>query len=203
MTARQTRAERAASPLARDAIRKIAEASGGCLRPVQLRRTDAQTGEMVSVMVPCGATLASICPPCAERAKMLRAAQCREGWHLKDEPDLTPGAPDEMQEFWLILRAEAQLRRDTAAATGQDTTDLDELIGELDAEITRAGIRGTVTTRHGSDDRQSARRSRSTRRRQDAAPLPARKIAPRTTGRVYITPDGEALPAVDAPHLDL
>ena len=120
MTGRQTRAERAATPLVRDAIRRIAEASGGCLRPVQLRRTDTATGETVSVMVPCGATLASICPPCAERAKLLRAAQCREGWHLEDEPDLAPAAPDEMQEFWLILRAEAQLRRDTAEAAGQD-----------------------------------------------------------------------------------
>ena len=185
-------------------MRKIAEASGGCLRPVQLRRTDTVTGETVPVMVPCGATLASICPPCAERAKALRAAQCQEGWHLQDEPDLSPAAPDELQEFWLIMRAEAQLRRDTAAAAGQDTTGYDELIGELDTEITRAGIRGKVaTSRGGSDGRQRARRSRSTRRRQDAAPLPARKIAPRTTGRVYITPDGEALPAVDAPHLDL
>jgi hypothetical protein len=35
-------------PLARDAIRKIAEACGGCLRPVQLRRTDTQTGEITS-----------------------------------------------------------------------------------------------------------------------------------------------------------
>ena len=95
MTGRQTRAERAAYPLARDSIRKIAEAVGGCLRPVQLRRTDTQTGETISVMVPCGATLASICPPCAERAKALRAAQCREGWHLEDEPDLSPAAPDE------------------------------------------------------------------------------------------------------------
>jgi hypothetical protein len=33
------------------------------------------------------ATLASICPPRAERAKALRAAQCRERWHLEDEPD--------------------------------------------------------------------------------------------------------------------
>ena len=191
MTGRQTRAERSAYPLARDAIRKIAEASGGCLRPVQLRRTDTATGETVSVMVPCGATLASICPPCAERAKLLRAAQCREGWHLEDEPDLAPAAPDEMQEFWLTLRAEAQLRRDTAEAAGQDTTDYDELIGELDTEITRAGVRGTVTNRNGSDGRQRARRSRSTRRRQDAAPLPARTIAPRTTGRVYSAPDGK------------
>jgi hypothetical protein len=192
MTGRQTRAERAATPLARDSIRKIAESVGGCLRPVQLRRTDIQTGETVSVMVPCGATLASICPPCAERAKALRAAQCREGWHLEDEPDLAPGAPDEMQEFCLILRAEAQLRRDTAAASGEDTTGYDDLIDELDTEITRAGIRGTVTTRRNSGDgSQRHRRSRSTRRRQDAAPLPARKIAPRTVGKVFAAPDGK------------
>jgi len=193
MTVRQTRAERAATPLARDSIRKIAESVGGCLRPVQLRRTDTVTGEAVPVMVPCGATLASICPPCAERAKALRAAQCREGWHLEDEPDLTPGAPDEMQEFCLILRAEAQLRRDVAAASGEDTTGYDQLIGELDIEITRAGVRGTVTTRPRSsgDGRRRGRRSRSTRRRQDAAPLPARKIAPRTVGTVYTAPDGK------------
>ncbi len=192
MTGRQTRAGRATYPLARDSIRKIAEASGGCLRPVQLRRTDTATGETVSVMVPCGATLASICPPCAARAKALRAAQCREGWHLEDEPDLTPAAPDGMQELWLTLRAEAQLCRNTAAAAGQDTTGYDELIGELDTEITRAGIRGQVTTSHsGSDGKRRARRSRSTWRRQDAAPLPARKIAPRTTGRVYTAPDGK------------
>jgi hypothetical protein len=28
-----------ATPLARDSIRKIAEASGGCLRPIQMRCT--------------------------------------------------------------------------------------------------------------------------------------------------------------------
>jgi hypothetical protein len=116
MTVRQTRAERAATPLAREAIRKIAESSGGCLRPIQLRRTDSQTGEVTQVMVPCGATLARICPPCAERAKLLRAVQCREGWHLEAEPDLGPPGPDESQEFWLTLRCEAQLRRDRAVA---------------------------------------------------------------------------------------
>jgi hypothetical protein len=192
MSGHQTRAERAACPLARDAIRKIAESVGGCLRPVQLRRTDTVTGETMPIMVPCGATLASICPPCAERAKALRAAQCREGWHLEEEPDLSPAAPNEMQEFCLILRAEAQLRRDTAAAKGEDTTGYDQLIGELDMEITRAGIRGTVTTRRSrGEGRPRGRRSRSTRHRQDAAPLPARKIAPRTTGRVYTARDGK------------
>ena len=90
MTRRQTRAERMAMPLARDSIRKIAESVGGCLRPVQLRRTDTMTGQTEQVMIPCGATLARICPPCAERAKTLRAVQCREGWHLEDEPDPGP-----------------------------------------------------------------------------------------------------------------
>jgi len=116
MTDASTRAERMARPLARDSIRKIAEAVGGCLRPVQLRCTDTVTGKTEPVMIPCGATLASICPPCAERARSLRAAQCREGWHLEDEPDSGPPPPDQTQEHWLTLRAEAQVQRDRAEA---------------------------------------------------------------------------------------
>jgi hypothetical protein len=67
------------------------------------------------VLVPCGHTLASVCPSCAERARSLRTAQCREGWHLEDEPDLTPG-PDEDQQWWVVLRTGAQQHRDQAAA---------------------------------------------------------------------------------------
>ena len=189
--AKTTRAERLAMPLARDSIRKIAESVGGCLRPVQLRRTDTVTDAVEQVMVPCGATLASICPPCAERAKQLRAIQCREGWHLEDEPDLSPARPDERQEHWLILRAEAQVRRDQADANGEDIAELDALIGELDTEITRSGVRGSVTT-PGSSGRAKARRVRSTRRRQDAAALPKRKIAPRTVGKVFTAPEGKS-----------
>ena len=195
MTGTSTRAERIAMPLARDSVRKIAEAVGGCLRPVQLRRTDTVTGQVEQVMKPCGATLASICPPCADRAKMLRVTQCREGWHLEDEPDPGPPAPDEMQEYWLILRAEAQLHRDRAEAHGQDATDLDALLGELDTEITRAGIRGTVTTSNsqsGEEGKAKSRRVRSTRRRQDAPDLPKKKIDPHTIGRVFTTPDGKS-----------
>jgi hypothetical protein len=174
-------------------IRKIAEASGGCLRSVQLRRTDTVTGRSETIMIPCGATLASICPPCAERAKSLRVSQCREGWHLEDEPDPGPPTPDETQEHWLTLRAEAQARRDRSHAQGYDVTELDELIGELDTEITKAGIRGSVTTSSSESDRKTkARRSRSTRRRQDAPDLPKRKITPRTIGKVFTAPDGKS-----------
>src|SRR5262249_6812440 len=130
-----------------------------------------------------GATLASVCPACAERAKALRVAQCREGWHLEDEPDLSPPGLDETQEYWLILRAEAQAFRDRAALRGQDTAELDELIAELDTEITRSGVRGTVTTTQASDGKPRARRSRSTRRRQDAAPLPAARSPHARSGR--------------------
>jgi hypothetical protein len=186
-----TRAERMARPLARDSIRKIAEAVGGCLRPVQLRRTDTVTGQTEQIMKPCGATLASICPPCAERAKMLRVIQCREGWHLEDEPDPGPAMPDQTQEYWLTLRAEAQVQRDRAQARGEDVADYDALLGELDTEITRAGVRGTVTT-SGKDGKAKARRVRSTRRRQDAPDLPKRKITPQTIGKVFSAPGGKS-----------
>jgi len=137
------------------------------------------------VLVPCGHTLASVCPSCAERARSLRAAQCREGWHLEDEPDITPGPASEDQEWWVVLRAEAQQQRDAAAAAGQDTTDFDLLITELDEEIAQAGIRGKVNP--GRPDR----RHRSTRRRQDAPDLPRRKVIPRTVGKTYTAPDGK------------
>jgi hypothetical protein len=172
MTAPQTRAERVGTPLARDAIRKIAEATGGCLRPVQLRRTDTVTGQAEQVMIPCGATLASICPSCAERAKMLRVVQCREGWHLEDEPDPGPPAPDETQQYWLTLRAEAQVQRDRAAARSEDVTVYDALIAELDAEVTRAGVRGTVTTSNGVE--------RTGQRRPGGPGLPGAARTPRT-----------------------
>jgi hypothetical protein len=174
-----------AMPLAREVVRDLAVEHGACIRPVQLRRTSLDTRETDTVLVPCGHTLASACPSCAERAKTLRAAQCREGWHLEDEPDLTSDPATEDQQWWVVLRAEAQKSRDQAAAVGADTTDFDALMTELDEEITNAGIRGKA-----APDRP-ARRHRSTRRRQDAPDLPRRKINPRTVGKTYTAPDGK------------
>jgi hypothetical protein len=182
---RASRAERMARPLAREVVREVAVEHGACIRTIQLRRRNLDTGEVETVLVPCGHTLASVCPACAERAKTLRAVQCREGWHLEDEPDLTPGPATEEQKWWLTLRADAQQHRDQAAAGGTDTTDFDELITELDDQITNAGIRGKAAPV------KPARRHRSTRRRQDAPDLPKRKISPRTVGKTYTAPDGK------------
>src|SRR6476659_7146218 len=114
MTGRTTRADRLAHPTTRDAVRAVAEHHGACLRPVQLRRINTDTGHTDQVLIPCGATLASICPPCAERAKTLRAAQCAEGWHLDAEPISDASAPDEVQAMWVEHRSEAQAMRDHA-----------------------------------------------------------------------------------------
>ena len=180
------KAERMAMPLARHVVRDLAVEHGACIHPVQLRRAPTlDTGDIDQVLVPCGHTLASVCPSCAERARSLRAAQCREGWHLEDEPDITPGPATDDQQWWVVLRAEAQQQRDTAAAAGADTTDFDLLLTELDEEIAQAGIRGKV-----NPDRPD-RRHRSTRRRQDAPDLPRRKVTPRTVGKTYTAPDGK------------
>jgi hypothetical protein len=182
---KMTRAQRLAMPLAREVVRDLAVEHGACIRPIQLRRRDLDTGEVDQVLVPCGHTLASVCPACAERAKTLRAAQCREGWHLEDEPDITADPATDEQRWWITQRAEAQQHRDQAEAAGNDTTDLDELITELDDQITAAGIRGKAAPA------KPVRRRRSTRRRQDAPDLPKRKSSSRTVGKTYTTPDGK------------
>jgi hypothetical protein len=41
-----------------------------------LGRTEIDTGYVEQVLIPCRHTLASVCPPCAERPRLLRAAQC-------------------------------------------------------------------------------------------------------------------------------
>jgi Replication initiator protein, pSAM2 len=183
---RTTRADRMAQPTTRDAVRAVAENHGACLRPIQLRRTNTDTGEVDQVLIPCGATRADVCPPCASRAKELRAAQCREGWHLDTEPITDPPPPDEVQAMWVEHRAQAQADRDHAAQAGEDTAELDELIGELDHEIKRSGLRGNA-----DPGRPRPRRQRSTRRRQDAPDPPKRKIAPHTIGKTYTAPDGK------------
>ena len=137
MTAgRTTRAERMAAPLARQVVKDLAAEHGACLRPVQLRRTEIDTGHVEQVLIPCGHTLASVCPSCAERARILRAAQCREGWHLDHEPVIDPDPATEDQRGAVTDRAEAQADRDALASEGLDTSELDERIGELDEQIT-------------------------------------------------------------------
>jgi hypothetical protein len=174
-----------AMPLARDVVEAIAIQNGVCIRPVSLRRTDISTGQAEIVDVPCGATLDSKCPACAKRNRQLRMAQCQEGWHLDREPINSPNEADDYQRFLVELRADAQVMRDEAEFAGADMAFTDELIGELDEEISANGMRGNVL------GRTAPKRSRSTRRRQDAPDLPKRKMADTTLGRVFTSNDGK------------
>src|ERR1700684_391886 len=113
-------------PLARHVVHARPTDHAASPRPAQLRRTDTQTGDVTQVLVPCGHTLASVCPACADRAKALRAAQCREGWHLDTEPVMAPDKPDDEQCMWIEHRADTQRSRDHADADA-DMRELDEL----------------------------------------------------------------------------
>ncbi len=88
----QSRAERARMPITMDVAVAAAEKFGVCVRPLVKEVEDPDAFELRYVAVPCGSTLESVCGPCAKKAKALRMTQCREGWHMADEPDFTPDA---------------------------------------------------------------------------------------------------------------
>jgi hypothetical protein len=179
-----------AMPLARQVVEAVAVQESVCVRPVAMRRVNVDTGETTIIPAPCGATLASKCPPCAERARRLRMAQCKAGWHLDDEP-LPPADPpdDEMKELGR-LRADLEAIRADAATTGDPASvaDTDTLIGQIDEHLADLGVRGKIAP----DNRERPRRARSTRRRQDVADLPRLPVEKRTVGRTYTAPDGTA-----------
>ncbi|WP_436785947.1 replication initiator [Yinghuangia sp. YIM S10712] len=170
-------------PLAKAVVRAAALEHGVCIRPVALRRTDITTGAVEIIDVPCGATLASVCPSCAERKRQLRMAQCREGWHLTEEPDLAADEPSDWQRWLVESRADLTAAHD--AAGGAEREQLGEDLAALDEEIASTGVRGKV------DPDKTSRRVRSTRRRQDVVDLPRRPVEARTVGKAYTTPDGK------------
>jgi hypothetical protein len=90
--------------------------------------------------------------------------------------------------MWVEYRAQAQADRDHAETAGEDTTELDELIGELNQEIRRSGLRGNA-----DPGRSRPRRQRSTRRRQDAPTCPSGRSAHTRSARP--TPPRTARPS--------
>ncbi|GGL23610.1 replication initiator [Planomonospora parontospora] len=172
-------------PSALEVLEAVAVQNGVCIRPVPLKRIDLATGRAEIVDVPCGATLESKCPACAKRNRQLRMAQCREGWHLDHEPVVVKSDPDEEQRRLVEQRADLQAARDRMEEAGDSTTDLDAVIADLDARIRAAGVRGEVLP----DGRP--KRTRSTRRRQDAPDLPRRTRETRTVGQTFTAPDGK------------
>jgi hypothetical protein len=177
-----SRADRARRPRARNLLRETAVEFGVCVRPLPLRRVETATGETQVVDVPCGATRAAVCPSCAARARKLRAQQAREGWHLAEDPELTPDPGNTAQKALVTERAQITDAATDAADRGDDLTAqaCRESADAVDDELTAAGVRGRLDT--GS----THRRARSTKRRQDTPELPRRPATTSTLGRVFV-----------------
>ena len=141
-------------------LRELAIAVKVCARPVLLHCTDTETGTTTNVPMPCGATTERLCPSCADRARKLRMQQCREGWHREDEPERHDPGDDDVRDH-------------PGDAGGLEDQVVDEDVNGGD-ELPDA----------------SARRVRSTRRRQDVADLPRMPMQDRTIGRTFTGPDG-------------
>jgi hypothetical protein len=179
-----TRAQKAMLALTGDVARQLAEDHGVCVRPLAMRRIDLTTGRVDVVPVPCGARRDDVCRPCAEKQRRLRMVQCREGWHLDDEPHPARPAPTERQKQLLAIRADLHHAYLLAKTDGdeQECAEIAETVAELDEEIRAAGVTGRLPS---LDPPERPARKRSTRRRQDAPNLPRRPVEKRTLGQVY------------------
>ena len=104
--AQLSRAQRATLPLSADVAEALAEQHGVCIRPLAMRRIDTTTGRVDIVPVPCGSTREDQCPPCADKARRLRRAQCRQGWHLDTEPVTERTKPTEEHTELMATRAD-------------------------------------------------------------------------------------------------
>ncbi|MGH3503677.1 MAG: replication initiator, partial [Nocardioidaceae bacterium] len=104
--------------------------AGVCTRPVVRRLTDTVTGQTQLVPIRCGSTRAAVCSTCAEKNRKLRVQQCREGWHLtEDPPDTEPGeekdSPDE-NDFPGGVEAEGDEAPDTSSRRRRSTRRRDD-----------------------------------------------------------------------------
>ncbi|GLY14463.1 hypothetical protein Kisp01_14780 [Kineosporia sp. NBRC 101677] len=186
---RNSRAERARMPVALHVAEDVAIANGVCVRPITQRVTDTHTGEVTLVDVPCGATLESKCPTCAQRARRLRMHQCRAGWHADSDPIPDEDTSTSAQQDLVAARADVTAVRDDFLARGDlgVAEAASETLDAIDAELAELGVRGPLER----EKPEAARRKRSTRRRQDAPDLPKRVMAKTTVGQTFPGNDGK------------
>ncbi|MFF0493435.1 replication initiator [Nocardia sp. NPDC004068] len=154
-----------------------------CKRPLVMAATNPD-GSVDYVGAPCKSTLECVCPACAKRALRLRIQQCREGWHIEEEPVTEKNEPTQAQTD--LIRARAVLVDEYGKAKTEGDTDamgeIAELVDELDHELRESGIRGKFPP---LEPRERTARKRSTRRRQAVPDLPRKRVDKSTVGRVY------------------
>src|SRR3954453_3182230 len=80
-----------------EVVRELAIAEHVCVRPLIRRVCARDTDTETRVALACGSTREAVCPPCAQKARVLRMQQCAEGWHRADEPP-TPSPADPTED---------------------------------------------------------------------------------------------------------
>ncbi|WP_280386831.1 replication initiator [Nocardia wallacei] len=181
---RETAADRRSMPNLAGVAQALADEHGVCRRPLVMQAYDPATGDSKYVGAPCKSTLECQCPGCAARARALRIQQCREGWHLEEEPVNPKPEVTERQIELIAARAQMQTDYDQAKRDG-DTEAMDgirEVVQGLDEELRSTGVRGRLPA---LDPAPRTVRKRSTKRRQDAPDLPVRKVAKTTVGKQF------------------
>lgn len=141
------------SVLDTETLRQVAVDQGVCCRPLMRQVTDRATRDTTTVPIPCGSTRSAICPACAAKAARLRMTQCREGWHLDDEPPTPepadPDTSDDIDADDLAPTDGKGSRRVRSTRRRQDVPDLPRL--PMDA----ATVGKTFTAPDGSTFRPS------------------------------------------------
>ncbi|KZM69265.1 replication initiator [Nocardia terpenica] len=180
---RETAADRRSRLNLVELAQATAERFGVCRRPLPMLATD-QEGESKYVGTPCKSTMEHVCPACAVRAQRLRQHQCREGWHIQEEPVIEKNEPTEAQTE--LLAAREVLVDEYAKAKSVDDSEameaIAEVVAELNHELRESGIRGKFPD---LEPTPRNARKRSTRRRQAEPDLPRRKVEKTTVGKVY------------------
>ncbi len=184
---RTTRAQRLAMPLARDVVKDLAVEHGVCIRPIQLRRTDLDTGEADTVLVPCGHTLAPRLPGLRRAGQ--DAARGPVPGRLAPRGRTRPSTPTRPPRTSgggsrCAPRPSSSATRPTTA--GQDTADLDELIaraGRGDHQRGHARQRRSRTGRRGGTARPGAARTPRTCPAARSARAPSARPTPPRTAR--------------------
>ncbi|MFF0613504.1 replication initiator [Nocardia tengchongensis] len=159
-----------------------ADKFGSCRKPIAMWMVNHATGERKAIGAACGNTLESVCPACSKRKRALRIQQCKEGWHLDEEPEIEERPVTEHQQDLVLARS--SLFSDYQQAKEDGDTELmagiRDVVADLDKELRENGARRLPPL-----DAPARKRRRSTRRRQDAPNLPRKKVERRTIGETF------------------
>ncbi|RKT84227.1 hypothetical protein SAMN05421805_103153 [Saccharopolyspora antimicrobica] len=181
-----TAARRMKGPRGWEIARATAEAEDVCIRPLLKRRTNLDTGASEVVPIACGSRLSSVCPPCARRYARIVRGQCREGWHLTEEP--AEPEPDADTVWLMKFRADLMEQGREAQRNGDADAleDVREALADVDQQLRQDnGVRGKLPALDEPDAPAKPRQVRSTRRRQDSPDLPRKPVEQRTIGREF------------------